>query len=95
MNNVYEYFLQIMLVVWVVGFDFLEKIIQENVHINIWNYAFWASCQTFVNFLGVDMKMTEGYKFFSFFSWSWWANNFRGKKDLYESWVQIIQIQSK
>lgn len=50
-----------------VGFDCREKIIQEKVHINIRNYAFSASCQTPVNFLGVDMKMTEGCKFFLLF----------------------------
>lgn len=57
------------MVVWVVGFDCLEKIIQEKVHFPKWNYAFSAPCQTPVNFLWcVDMEMTEGEgESFSFF----------------------------
>lgn len=69
-----------MLVPWVVGFECLEKIIQEKVHINLKNYAFSDPCE--LSWCGHEND--RGMQFFSFVVLSWWANNFREKKDLYE-----------
>lgn len=48
--KLYLWFYTIMFVVWVVGSDCLEKIMQEKLYIITQKYAFSASSQTPVNF---------------------------------------------